>query len=169
MNGLVTYIPLADEAAAAVQRRETQYPKLIEAEKIPADQAAQEIRVWRAIAADWHWVVSLERRGAEPATLEEKVVALEESCRRAERALRKAFSAADSSVRAAWQREMPIALIVERYGQAASAFLTEWDRYWRFADLLEWYRRDQPGSDRYGIAHFVDRHIQGARQVRAAA
>lgn len=169
MNGLATYIPLADEAAAAVQRREVQYPKLIEGGKIPVDQATQEIRVWRAIAADWHWVVSLERREAEPATLEEKVVALEESCRRAERALRKAFAAADSSVRAAWQREMPIALIVERYGEAATAFLTGWDRYWRFADLLEWYRRDLPGSGRYGIAHFVERHAHGARQVKAAA
>lgn len=169
MNGLTSYLALADEAAAAVKRREAQFPELIVAGKISGEQATQEIRVWRSIASDWLWVVSLERRDAEPATLEEKVAALEESCRRAERALRKAFAAADSSVRTAWEREMPIALIADRYGEAAAPFLTEWDRYWRFADLLTWYRRDLPDSGRYGIAHFVERHIQAARQMRAAA
>ena len=169
MGGLIEFTALAQEAADAVGRRERQYPALIDAGKISPEQAAREIRVWRSIASDWHWVVSLERRDAEPATMEEKTAALEESCRRAERALRKAFAAADRSVRAAWQREMPIALIAERYGEAAAPFLTEWDRYWRFADLLSWYRRDLPDSGRYGIAHFVERHIQTARQMRAAA
>ena len=125
--------------------------------------------MWRAIAADWHWVVCLERREVEAATLEEKLAALEESTRRAERALHKAFSTADSSVRDAWQREMPIAQIAERYGDAAAPLLSAWDRYWCFADLLKWCRRDLPGSDRLGIAHFVKRHVQCARQVRAAA
>ena len=168
-RGLASYSDLAAEAAAAVCRREEQYPALIDAGKISPEQAAREIRVWRSIASDWHWVVSLERRDAEPATLEEKIAALEESCRRAERPLRKAFAAADSSVRTAWQREMPIALIADRYGEAAAPFLTEWDRYWRFADLLTWYHRDLPDSGRYGIAHFVERHIQTARQMSAAA
>jgi len=169
MSGLISYAPLADEAAAAVERREQKYPALIDAGKISAEQAREEIRVWRSIAADWHWVVTLDRQKVEPATLDEKVAALEESCRRAERALRKAFAAADSSVRTAWQRDMPIALIADRYGESASALLTEWDRYWRFADLLTWYRRDLPGGDRNGIAHFVERHVQGAGPVRAAA
>ncbi|WP_257554106.1 hypothetical protein [Sphingobium sp. CFD-2] len=169
MSGLTSYIVLAEEAGAAVERREAQYPALIEAGKISADQATREIRVWRAIAADWHWVVRLERREVEAATLEEKLAALEDSTRRAERALHKAFRAADSSVRDAWQREMPIAHIAERYGAAAAPFLAEWDRYWCFADLLKWYRRDLPSSDRPGIAHFVKRHVQLSQPVRAAA
>lgn len=168
MSGLIEFTALAEEAAAAVSRREQQYPALIDTGKISADQASREIRVWLSIAADWHWVVSLERRETDAATLEEKVAALEDSTRRAERALRRAFEAADSSVREAWRRDMPMAEIADRYGEAAAPFLIEWERYWRFADLLKWYRRDLPGSDRFGIAHFVERHVQlngGRRQA----
>lgn len=168
MNGLSSFSLLADEAAAAVERRKAQYPALIEGGKISAEQAAREIRVWLSIAADWHWVVSLERQDATAATLQEKIAALEDSTRRAERALRRAFDAADCSVREAWRRDMPMAEIADRYGDAAAPFLAEWDRYWRFADLLKWYRRDLPGSDRLGIAHFVERHVQlfgGRRQA----
>lgn len=167
-HGLSSFSLLADEASAAVRRREAQYPALIEAGKISEEQAAREIRVWLSIAADWHWVVTLERRNADAASLEEKIAALEDSTRRAERALRRAFEAADSSVREAWRRDMPIAEIADRYDDAAAPFLAEWDRYWRFADLLKWYRRDLPGSDRFGIAHFVERHVQlngGRRQA----
>ena len=168
MSGLIEFTALAREAAAAIERREQQYPALINAGKISAEQAAREIRVWRSIAADWHWVVSLERQDATAATLEEKIAALEDSTRRAERALRRAFEAADSSVREAWRRDMPMAEIADRYGDAAAPFLAEWDRHWRFADLLKWYRRDLPGSERFGIAHFVERHVQlngGRRQA----
>lgn len=169
MTGLDRYTPLADEAAAAVQRREAQYPALIEAGKLPADQAAREIRVWRAIAADWRWVVTLERVGAAPATLAEKVEALEDSTRRAERAMRKAFAAADKSVRDAWAQDMPMAEMASRYGDATTAFFAEWERYWCFADLLAWYRRDLPGSERPGISHYVDKQRRANRAPRMAA
>ncbi|MES2175074.1 MAG: hypothetical protein V4523_14165 [Pseudomonadota bacterium] len=169
MTGIDRYAPLADEAAAAVQRREAQYPALIEAGKLSADQAAREIRVWRAIAADWRWVVALERVEAAPATLAEKVEALEESTRRAERAMRRAFSAADSSVQEAWAQDMPMAEMTIRYGDATATFFTEWERYWCFADLLAWYLRDLPDSDRPGIAHYVDQQIRRERAGRMAA
>ncbi|MGW8204369.1 hypothetical protein ACWGM0_17715 [Sphingomonas bisphenolicum] len=169
MTGLDRYAPLAEEAVAAVQRREAQYPALIEAGKLPADQAAREIRVWRAIAADWRWVVTLERVEAAPATLSEKVEALEDSTRRAERAMRKAFAAADKSVRDAWAQDMPMAEMASRYGDATTAFFAEWERYWCFADLLAWYRRDLPDSDRPGIAYFVDKEARPDRAARVAA
>ena len=169
MTGLDRYAPLADEAAAAVQRRETQYPALIEAGKLLADQAAQEIRVWRAIAADWRWVATLERVDAPPATLAEKVEALEESTGRAERAMRRAFARSDSSVRDAWAQDMPMAEMTGRYGDATKAFFAEWERYWCFTDLLAWYRRDLPDSNRPGIAHYVDQHIRRDRAKRIAA
>ena len=169
MTGLDRYAPLADEAAAAVARREAQYPALIAAGKLAAEQAAREIRVWRAIAADWRWVVTLERIATDPATLAEKIAALEDSTRRAERAMRKAFASADSSVREAWRQEMPIAVIADRYGDAATPFLAEWERYWSFADLLDWYRRDLPASTRPGIAHFVERAPMASPNRKAAA
>lgn len=169
MSGLDRYAPLADEAAAAVQRREAQYPAMIEAGKLSADQASQEIRVWRAIAADWRWVVTLERVDAPPATLAEKVEALEESTGRAERAMRRAFARSDSSVRDAWAQDMPMAEMTVRYGDATTAFFAEWERYWCFADLLDWYRRDLPSSDRPGVAHYVDQHIRRDRAKRIAA
>lgn len=169
MTGLDRYAPLADEAAAAVERREAQYPTLIEAGKITADQAAREIRVWRAIAADWRWVVTLERVEAAPATLAEKAEALEESARRAERAMRRAYAASDSSVRDAWAMDMPMAEMASRYGDATTAFFVEWERYWCFADLLTWYRRDLPDSDRPGIAHYVHKSLLPDRVARSAA
>lgn len=169
MTGLDRYAPLADEAAAAVQRREAQYPALIEAGKLSADQASQEIRVWRAIAADWRWVVSLERVEVEPTTLAEKVDALEESTRRAERAMRRAFAASDSSVQDAWAQDMPMAEMATRYGEATTRFFAEWERYWCFADLLAWYRRDLPDSEQPGIAHYVDKEARRGRVGRVAA
>jgi hypothetical protein len=169
MTGLDRYAPLADEAAAAVQRREAQYPARIEAGKLSAEQAAQEIRVWRAIAADWRWVVTLERVEAAPATLAEKVEALEESTRRAERAMRRAYAASDTSVKGAWAQDMPMAEMTARYGDATAPFFTEWERYWCFADLLDWYRRDLPCSDRPGVAHYIDQHICRDRAKRIAA
>ena len=169
MTGLDRYAPLAREAAAAVERRQAQYPALVERGKLSADQADAEIRVWRAIAADWRWVVMLKRIDAPPATLAEKVDALEESARRAERAMRRAFAEADTGVREAWQQDMPVAAILDRYGAAAAPFVEAWDRYWNMAELRDWYRRDLPGSDRPGIAHYVDARARAARQQRAAA
>lgn len=169
MTGLDIYQPLAEEAAAAVQRREAQYPALIKASKLPAAQAEREIRVWRAIAADWRWVVTLERVEVEPATLAEKVEALEESARRAERSMRKAFAASDGSVREAWSRDMPMAEMTARYGDATGTFFAEWERYWCFADLLTWYRRDLPDSDQPGIAHYVESKQRNDRARRLAA
>ncbi|BBD01868.1 hypothetical protein [Sphingobium sp. YG1] len=169
MTGLDRYAPLADEAAAAVLRREAQYPALIGAGKLSADQAAQEIRVWRAIAADWRWVVSLDRVEAPSATLAEKVEALEESTSRAERAMRRAFARSDSSVQEAWAKDMPMAEMTSRYGDATAPFFTEWERYWCFADLLDWYRRDLPTSERPGIAHYLDQQARDNRAGRVAA
>lgn len=168
MTGLAQYLPLAAHAAAAVERREAQYPALIEAGKIAADQAAREIRVWRAIAADWRWVTTGERADAPAATLDEKIAALEDSCSRAERALRRTFAAGDAGVRQAWEADMPIAAMADRFGDAATPLLDAWALYWAMADLLAWYRRDLPGSDRPGIAHYVGRY-SGTEQGRAAA
>jgi hypothetical protein len=169
MTGLDRYATLAREAAAAVERRQAQYPALVERGKLSADQANAEIRVWRAIAEDWRWVVTLERIDAPPATLDEKVAALEESARRAERAMRRAFARADTGVREAWQQDMAVAAILDRYGDAAAPFVEAWDRYWTMADLRDWYRRDLPDSDRPGIAHYVDAHVRATRLRRAAA
>ena len=62
MNGLTRCAPLAREAAASLQRRQELYPALVEKGTLSAEKAAWEIRVWTAIAADWHWVVTMERR-----------------------------------------------------------------------------------------------------------
>jgi hypothetical protein len=168
MTGLAQFAPLAQEAAAALERRAAQYPALVAAGKIAADDAARELRVWRAIMEDWHWVVTLERGDAGPATLAEKIEALEESLRRTERALHKAFAACDVRVRRQWGEGMAIASIVDFFGEEARPFLEAWDRHWAIADLLAWYRRDLPGSDRPGIAHFVDRHVAMAGRRKAA-
>lgn len=169
MTGLDRYAPLADEAAAAVERREAQYPALIVAGKLSADQAEREIRVWRAIAADWRWVVTLERPEVEPASLTEKIAALEESTRRAERSMRRAFAASNSSVREAWAQDMPMVEMANRYGEeATSAFFAEWERYWCFADLLEWYRRDLL-NERPGIGYYVEAETRRNGAGRAAA
>ena len=168
MTGLVQYLPLAQEAAAALDRRAAQYPALVTAGKIGPDDAERELRVWRAIMEDWHWVVTLERIDAAPATLAEKIEALEESLRRTERALHKAFAQCDVRVRRQWDDGMAIASIADFFGDDARPFLEAWDRHWAISDLLTWYRRDLPGSDRPGIAHFVERHLSLTPRRKAA-
>jgi len=169
MSGLLQYAPLAKEAAAAVERREKLFPALIKAGKIAADQAALEIRVWRAIAAEWHWVVTLERRQVESAALEEKLAAIEESLRRADNALNKAFHASDERIRRQWTDGMSMLTITDFFGDDARPFLEAWDRFYAIADLLKWAKRDMSGSDRLPISHFVEREIARNAQDRRRA
>lgn len=168
MSGLTQYTALANEAAAAVERREARYPALIKAGKIPADQAAQEIRVWRAIAADWHWVVTFDRREVDSATHAEKIAAIEESLRRTERALRKAIAACDDQLRRAWAEMVPIAVIADRFGDGATAFLEAWHQHWLMDDLLKWARRDDPASERLPISWYVEQERQRTARKKAA-
>ncbi|MFZ2995919.1 hypothetical protein [Sphingobium sp.] len=163
MNGLSTYAPLAAEAVAAIERREAQYPALIALGKISSEQAEQEIRVWSAIAADWHWVVTMQRPDAPAATLQEKIAAVQDSVSRADTALVRAFHRSDSSVRQAFAVDMSFLEMEHRFGDAAMPFIDAWHRYHRFADLLKWYRRELPDSSRKPIAWFVDLHTQAMK------
>ncbi|SEQ59596.1 hypothetical protein [Sphingobium sp. YR768] len=170
MKGLTQYASLAQEAAAAVERRQAQYPALIASGRILADQAAQEIRVWQAIAADWHWVVSLERQEVPPATPEEKLAALEESLRRSDHALNKAFHASDERLRWAWSNKVSMIAIAEDFGDAAKPFLEAWNRFYAIADMLKWARRDLGlEAGRLPIAHFVEQHRSWLSAQRRAA
>lgn len=168
MSGLPQYAPLAKEAAAAVDRREALFPARVDAGKLAPEQAALEIRVWRAIAADWHWVVTLERREVEAATLEEKLAAIEESLRRADNELNKAFHASDERIRRQWTEGMSMRTIADFFGDDARPFVEAWDRFYAIADLLKWAKRDMPGSDRLPISHFVEQERRRPRERRAA-
>ena len=169
MTGLQEFALLAKEAAAAVDRREAQFPARVDAGKLAPEQAALEIRVWRAIAADWHWVVTLERQTVESVTLEEKLAAIEESLRRADKALNKAFHASDERIRRQWTEGMSMLTIADFFGDDARPFLEAWDRFYAIADLLEWAKRDMPGSDRPPISHYVEREIARNAQDRRRA
>ncbi|MGE4324392.1 MAG: hypothetical protein AB7E60_15360 [Sphingobium sp.] len=69
--------PIAAEAQAALDRREKHYPAMVATGKLQPDRAEWEIMCWRAIAAQWRWVLTGERGGDGPAiTDRQEVVAL---------------------------------------------------------------------------------------------
>lgn len=95
---------LAHEAEEALRRREVLLPRL--EEKGSTDKAAQsraEIRVWRAIAADWAWIIRHERptlpASDAPVSDPEKLAALTDSLRRSGKAVLQAYDRLPSSIR----------------------------------------------------------------------
>lgn len=171
MTGLQEFACLAQEATDAVARREAQFPALIASGKIAAEQAALETRVWQAIAADWQGVVAGTRPDGPSATIEEKIAALEESLRRCDVAMRKAYATAESGVRQAWDQNMTLHDIAQRFGDAAQPLLVAFDRHGHVADMLKWQRRELPGSDRQQIGHFIEQRqrLLRERKFREAA
>lgn len=157
MTGLRYYAPLAREAADALERRLSRYPALVEAGRIPADQADREIRVWRAIAAQWHWVATLERIDAPAATIVERVEALEESLRRADRVIMKLLDTAPADLRRACLDGAPVS--VAMHGGAAEPVIAALEQIERLDAMLDWARREDWRDPRYPIAWYVETNI----------
>lgn len=68
---------IAAEARAAFARRRDTYPQLVQAGRLTADDARDDIEGWRAIAKDWHWVATGEGTPADGTTLDLRTAALD--------------------------------------------------------------------------------------------
>ncbi len=161
------FAPLAIEAEGALQRREEQYPALVEAGKIAAEVADREIRTWRAIAADWRAVVD----GGDPVAgdgtgLREKIEALTESIRRYDRALARAIDAAPDAVRRDCTDGQPLWLLDQRHGAAVESIMEIHRQRDRVIDMRAWYRSELPGHD--GLYHGIRDYLAFHREIREA-
>lgn len=168
--------PLLSDARAALQRREEQYPALIEAGKLDAEMAEKEIRTWRAIAQDWRSIVEGEPAGPSMRDgLPDKIEVLSESIRRFDCALGKAIAAAPEAVRRDCTEDQPLWLLESRHGAAVEPVLDIHRQRQRVEELLDWYRAERPFSGQSTIHDHLELNRlareQGARDRagRAAA
>lgn len=166
MTGLTRCAPLAREAAASLQRRQELYPALVEKGKLSAEKSAWEIRVWTAIAADWHWVVTMERREVPKVWTCEKIEALEDSVKRANRALLKAIDEAPGELRRQCQEGECLHDLLDRHGDAFAPILAAHHQRDRFIDLLDWYRRERPCSGQVPISFYVEANFALKERAR---
>lgn len=170
------FAPLADEARAALDRREAQYPPLVQKGKIAADKADAEIRVWRAIAADWQAIVAGDADGlphilGDYAPEREKIAMLEESIRRYDRQLAKAIDHAGEAMRRDFLASASLADLRLRQGDAADPVIAIHIQRERVVDLRDWYRAELPSSGRSTIGALIASTIKarGDDERRAAA
>lgn len=166
MTGLTRCAPLAREAAASLQRRQELYPALVEKGALSAEKAAWEIRVWTAIAADWHWVVTMERREVPKVWTCEKIEALEDSVKRANRALLKAIDEAPGELRRQCQEGECLHGLLDRHGDDFAPILAAHHQRDRFIDLLDWYRRERPCSGQVPISFYVETNFALKERAR---
>lgn len=79
---------LRDQARAALARREQAYPSLVEQGSMTEADARADIRAWRAIVAEWEWIVAGTgmRDAPGPVSLDAMIAALELAIERAGKA-----------------------------------------------------------------------------------
>lgn len=130
---------IAAEAAEAARRRKASIEILTE--RLGEIAAQAELAAWRAIAADWHWVVHHQRpAGVDDASQLAKLTALEESFKRCTTQLRKEQDALPAEIRATIEGNTETGL---RYihGDAIEPYLTAYRRRDLVEAMLWWQRR----------------------------
>lgn len=163
---------LAHEAEEALRRREALLPRL--EEKGSTDKAAQtraEIRIWRAIAADWAWVVRHDRPSLPaadaPVSDSEKLAALTASLQRSGKAVLQAYDRLPSSIRFFMTEGRNLDEMDLIFGSDIAEFLAAHHQRDRFAAML-WHQ--EPARNR-ALHHAVRStiHIRAAIRREAQA
>ncbi|MBY8826083.1 hypothetical protein [Sphingomonas colocasiae] len=153
---------IAAEAADAARRRKASIEILTE--RLGEIAAQAELAAWRAIAADWHWVVNHQRpAGIDDVSQLAKLTALEESYTRCTQQLRKAQDDLPVEIRATIDGNTETGL---RYihGDLIEPYLTAWRRRELVEAMLWWQRRTGDQSIRILVLANIK-----ARQDRAPA
>ena len=130
---------IAAEAADAARRRNASIEILTE--RLGEIAAQAELSAWRAIAADWHWVVNHQRpAGIDNVSQLAKLTALEESFTRCTLQLRKEQDALPAEIRATMDGNTETGL---RYihGDLIDPYLTAYRRRDLVEAMLWWQRR----------------------------
>lgn len=76
------YEALRAQCRDALARRKATYPELVRKNQIDADLARRDIAAWQQLLAEWHWVITGDGDLPEPATLPERVAAVDLAARR---------------------------------------------------------------------------------------
>lgn len=173
MNDLIADIrilfkPLLAEVEGALDRREQQYPPLIEAGRMDAQAAADELRAWRAIVADWRQIVTgLNDRGTD-ATIDEKIAVLLDGIARYEAAIPRAIANEKDAVIRDCAEISDRRYLADRHGQAVARYIALCDSRDRLADLAIIYHSERPGARPWrGLWVGIDQYLDFHRTARA--
>lgn len=71
------WLEMADEAAAALERRRKSLPEMVQGGRISDEEAKAEIAAWTIIADDWRWIATGEGTPADRDTLDARIAALD--------------------------------------------------------------------------------------------
>lgn len=153
MRGLRYYEYLAHEAAQAVRRREERREDYVRG--LGEDGLEWELRVWRAIEAEWHWVTTLEHREVEGASQAECVELLQRSVRRATKVYENAIADAPRDIRRNMTPDRKLAELAFIYGADFIPISEAYAQLSRIEDLLEWAQR----SGKHSIRALVNLNI----------
>lgn len=168
--------PLLAEVEAALERRDQQYPALVEAGRMDAKAAADEIRIWRAIAADWRNIVAATGDRGRTVSIADKVKALVDSIGRYDAALARAIANEKHEVRRDCAEISDRRYLADRHGQAVARFIELSDSRDRLIDIAVIYHSELPGAPAWrgawsGIDHYFEFHraARAEKPIRKAA
>ncbi|WP_313800943.1 hypothetical protein [Sphingobium sp.] len=157
--------PLLTEVEGALDRREKQYPTLIANGRMEDHVAAKEIRIWRAIVADWRVTVTTMGMKGEGTTIEEKIEVLNDTIGRYNAALAKEIRGSSDAVRRDCVEGASLASLSDRHGEAVAPILDIHRRRERIEDIRDFYRQALPGSP--GLFRGIDDYLDFHQQIRA--
>ncbi len=89
------YDAFLDQAKSALQRRRDGYPKLIEKGAMDAGDAAEDIAAWELIEAEWQWIETGTGQLPPPASLDQRLAAIDLALERVGTELRRGNRAHD--------------------------------------------------------------------------
>lgn len=157
--------PLLDEAEGALERRARQYPDLVAKGRMQEKVAADEIRIWTAIVADWRRVVSARGEKGVGATVREKIAVLTDAIGRYDTALASEIRNAGERVQRDCAMGADLYALRVLHGAKVDGIADIHQRRARIEDLAEHYRWELPGHA--GLYAGIDDYLAFHQQIRA--
>lgn len=83
---------LLEQCRVAVERREAAYPQLVRAGRMEAGLADSDIAAWRALHAEWQWIITGEGECPDRASLPDRIAAAQLALQRVDGELQRQWS-----------------------------------------------------------------------------
>lgn len=157
--------PLLVEAEGALDRRARQYPDLVAKGRMQEAVAADEIRIWTAIVADWRQIVSGRGAKGTDATIEEKIAALTDTVGRYDAALAKEIRSAGDRVQRDCAMGADLYMLRVLHGAKVDGIFDLVQRRGRIEEMRDLYREELPGH--VGLYRGIDDYLAFHQQIRA--
>lgn len=157
--------PLLAEADGALDRRRQQYPELVAKGRMDEKVAANEIRIWTAIVADWRSTVSGRGNKGVDATIEDKIAVLTETIARYDTAMAKEIRASASRIQRDINMGADFYMLRVLHGDAIDPIFDIWQRRDRIEEMRDLYREELPGHS--GLYRGIDDYLAFHQQMRA--